>query len=488
MKKNGKKYVLIGIMLLSLIGIGFTVYFATQHKTPIERPNGTEFKEKREELENENRDDLKVPEQAQDFNPKMSEFRRSIKNNGSISTSLLLLLFSSMFSLSLLYFLLSRKEETFYKNKDKIVIYILGNIICIVGIVFACMYYINYSPKREFLEEEKQKEEVNFNQENIKTQKTIDLNKEKTDVTIKEGGTYTLTGSFSNSILVDAKDEEVELVLDNVEIINEKTATIVGLSAKEITLHLKEGTENKLTDGGNSKYDGCIFSNAELVLEGEGKLIINGRQEEGEGIATEAKNITINSGVYEITSNDDGINAGGDGATITLNGGTFYIDASGDGIDSNKNVIINGGTLFVMGSDIGGDAGIDTDTGYEINGGFVIALGSDMIEVPKNTSEQNTLAFTLDRKIDAGTLVTLMKEEEVIASFKASKSFKTLIISKEALLNGKYKLYTNGNHTGTLENGIYTNGTYTKGEVVKVNNQETFTISNKVNTFGKMTR
>lgn len=56
-------------------------------------------------------------------------------------------------------------------------------------------------------------------------------------------------------------------------------------------------------------------------MEGEGKLIVNGRQEEGEGIATEAKNITINSGVYEITSNDDGINAGGNGATITLNGG-----------------------------------------------------------------------------------------------------------------------------------------------------------------------
>lgn len=237
-EKNVKKYVLIGIMLLSLIGIGFTVYFATQNKTPIERP---EIKE--------NKENLKAPESTQDFNPKMDEFRGIQKNNCSISTILLLLLFSSLFSLSLFYLLLSKKEETFYKNKDKIVIYILGNIICIAGIVFACTYYINYSPKREFLEEEKQKEEVNFNQENIKNQKTIDLNKEKTDVTIKDGGTYTLVGSFSNSILIDAKDEKVELVLDNVEITNEKTATIVGLSAKKITLHLKEGTENKLTDG-----------------------------------------------------------------------------------------------------------------------------------------------------------------------------------------------------------------------------------------------
>ena len=40
-------------------------------------------------------------------------------------------------------------------------------------------------------------------------------------------------------------------------------------------------------------------------------------------IATEAKNITFNNGTYIITSNDDGINAGGDGATITINDGTI---------------------------------------------------------------------------------------------------------------------------------------------------------------------
>lgn len=131
---------------------------------------------------------------------------------------------------------------------------------------------------------------------------------------------------------------------------------------------------------------------------------MNGNQQEGEGIATEAKNITINDGTIIVTSNDDGINAGGDGATITINGGTVYIDAFGDGIDSNKNAVINGGTLFVMGSDIGGDDGIDTDEGYTINGGFVIALGSDMIETPESSSKQKTIAFSFDEKIDKDTL------------------------------------------------------------------------------------
>ena len=33
----------------------------------------------------------------------------------------------------------------------------------------------------------------------------------------------------------------------------------------------------------------------------------------------------------------------------------------------NKDLIINGGTIYTMGSSVGGDAGIDTDGSFEIN-------------------------------------------------------------------------------------------------------------------------
>lgn len=39
----------------------------------------------------------------------------------------------------------------------------------------------------------------------------------------------------------------------------------------------------------------------------KGKLVVNGNQQESEGIVTEAKNITINDGTIIVTSNDDGI-------------------------------------------------------------------------------------------------------------------------------------------------------------------------------------
>ena len=397
--------------------------------------------------------------------------------------------FSGTFSLTLLYLLMSIKNQKFYKNKDKLIVYILGNVV-VIGTMLSLTTLITNNlilnnKNNPNMEETTEKDKVTLDESNSVTENNIDLSKENTDVTITKGGTYTFTGEFAHSIIVDAKDEEVELVLNGVMINTENTATIIGLEASKITITLNDNTTNTLSDGGNSEYDGCIFSNVELVFEGNGTLLVNGNQNDGEGIATEAKDITFNGGTYKITSVDDGINAGGDGATITINDGTFYIDASGDGIDSNKNAIINGGRIFVMGSDVGGDSGIDTDDGYVINGGFVVALGSDMIETPDDESKQKTLAFTLDSTISKDTIVTLMKDDEVIVSFSASKSFKTIIISSETLDEGNYALYTDGVNTGELILGIYENGTYTKGNKISVNNSDSFTIDKTVNTYGK---
>lgn len=393
--------------------------------------------------------------------------------------------FASILSIIIIYMIMSRKNKKFYKNKDKIIIYILSNIILISLITVSTTVITNnyiLNSKEETAETEK--EEVKLDKSNVVEPGNVNLSKQTTDVTITESGTYTLTGEFENSVIIDAEDEDITLVLNNVTIEAQNTASIIGLNAKSITIELKEDTENTLSDGGNSEYDGCIFSNAELIFTGTGKLVVNGNQNEGEGIATEAQNITINSGTYVITSNDDGINAGGDGATITINGGVFYINASGDGIDSNKDAVINGGTIFVIGSDTGGDSGIDTDAGYTINAGTVVALGTDMIETPNDNSAQNTIAFTLNDKITKDTLVTLMKEDETIISFIAPKSFKTIIISSEKLSHGTYSLYTDGMNSGTKEYGIYKDGSYTKGDILSVNNQTTFEITKTINLFG----
>lgn len=474
MKKNLKNIMLIAVMLVSLIGILLTINYA----------------------KNDRKEDMKSspPQITETSETNRMEFTPENRKVTEIGGGYLIVIgvFSSTFSLNLLYLLMSIKNQKFYKNKDKLIVYILGNVV-VIGTMLSLTTLITNNlilnnKNNPNIEETTEKDKVTLDESNNVTGSNIDLSKEDTDVTITKGGSYTFTGDFTHSIIVDAKDEEVELVLNGVTINTENTATIIGLEASKITITLNDNTTNTLSDGGNSEYDGCIFSNAELVFEGNGTLVVNGNQNDGEGIATEAQNITFNGGTYKITSIDDGINAGGDGATITINDGTFYIDASGDGIDSNKNAIINGGRIFVMGSDAGGDSGIDTDDGYVINGGFVVALGSDMIETPLDTSKQNTIAFTLDNAISKDTIVTLMKDDEVIVSFSASKSFKTIIISAYNLEDGSYTLYEGGSNNGDLVLGIYQNGTYTKGNRINVNNNDSFTINKTINTYGKSGR
>lgn len=314
----------------------------------------------------------------------------------------------------------------------------------------------------------------------------IQLGELTEDLLITSSGTYTLRGETVHSVVVDAPGAEVELVLDGVQIHQANTAAIIGKAAQSLTINLASDSENELSDGGNSDYDACIYSNADLYFKGDGQLTVVGQQDEGEGIATEAKNMTFDgNGVYYVTSADDGLNAGGDGGTITINGGHFYIDASGDGIDSNKDAVINGGTIFVMGSDIGGDAGIDTDDGFEINGGTVIALGSDMLETPLDSSRQTVLAFTFDQAINKDAAIALKADGQTVLSFKGSKSFKTLLISSPALEPGDYTLYQGGSQDGELVRGICQGGNYTGGELISTNGSTVFSVESGINSFGR---
>ena len=108
-----------------------------------------------------------------------------------------------------------------------------------------------------------------------------------------------------------------------------------------------------------------------------------------EGI--EGLSITIEDGVFDITSNDDGLNAAGGADSsgfggfgnrqqdtfaassdsfILINGGTFTIVSGGDSVDSNGDLTINSGTLDLTCNGSGNTA-IDCDGTYANNGGDV---------------------------------------------------------------------------------------------------------------------
>lgn len=300
-------------------------------------------------------------------------------------------------------------------------------------------------PNEELKENETASAEVDPGEEI--TEADIDLSQYSSNITIKNPGEYTMQGDFENAVLVNSEGD-VTLTLNGVNIKNAANAAIANMGSGKLTVKLAAGTENTVSDGGESEYDGCVYSNGPLVIEGDGTLNVYGNQVDGEGIATKNADITIIGGKINIECQDDGINIGGDGGTITINDGEIFIKASGDGIDSNQNLVINGGSLYTIGSAVGGDSGIDTETGFAINGGSVIALGSDMLESPVEESNQKSVCFSLSKKIDSGSQISLKNEagEEIVA-FEAKEDFKTLIVSNEKVASGKYWIYQNGEKT-----------------------------------------
>lgn len=300
---------------------------------------------------------------------------------------------------------------------------------------------------KEFKMEENKEKETTADDVDVgetANSKQINLSEYNSNLTISEEGTYTLSGSFKYSVIVNANGK-VTLILNGVNIESTITAAIANGTTNDLTIVLADNTVNNLSDGGSSEYDGCIFSYGKLIIEGNGILNINGNQEDGEGIATKANDIIINSGTINIVSQDDGLNAGDSGGIITINGGKIYIKASGDGIDSNGSLVINGGEIYTIGSAQGGDAGIDTDDGFTINGGEVIALGSDMLERPEDTSKQKSVCFDLQSKIASGSQVEVKNASgETIISFEAKEDFRTLIVSNDNVSGETLYLYVDG--------------------------------------------
>ena len=103
----------------------------------------------------------------------------------------------------------------------------------------------------------------------------------------------------------------------------------------------------------------------------------------------EANTIQIKGGALQIKASDDGINAAGDlgNPLLTIDGGTIYVDADGDGVDSNQDIVMNDGTLIVMGPESGGNGALDYDGSFAMNGGTLVAVGSsDMAMAPSTSS------------------------------------------------------------------------------------------------------
>ena len=192
--------------------------------------------------------------------------------------------------------------------------------------------------------------------------------------------------------------------------------------------------------------DDGVHADDALIVNG-GTITVTESYEGLEGL--EGLTVTINDGTIDITASDDGINTAGE--KMELNGGYIHILAGGDGVDSNGDLTINGGEIYIDGPSDNGNNAIDygdRSSAY-VNGGTLVAIGSSgMAEVMSDSSKQKVLMIKLGEQMEAGNVVLTDSEGNVIVSYTALKTYDCVIISTAEVESGAtYTLKTSGTMT-----------------------------------------
>lgn len=340
-----------------------------------------------------------------------------------------------------------------------------------------------------------------------------------TVVHITQPGTYELTGSMSAGQVAvdlgeDAKEDPeavVTLILNNVDINcsvapavifynvyecgedDEETATKdVDTSAAGANVIIADGSENnisgsyvariyesvELNDEGTEvvdseklhKYDAAFYSKMSMNVDGgeAGTGVLN-ITAENEGLDSEL-HLTLNGGIINILSGNDGINTNEDYVSVTtINGGNLNIRVTGstgegDGIDSNGWLVINGGSVIAQACSFSGDAGIDSDMGIHINGGTVIATGNMLDRISESTQNYVVMNFAETQK--SGEVYTLKNADgHVVAGCTPENDFMYLIFSNEDLQEGTYSFWRGDVQLAGVQSGMMGGGMMPGGEM-----------------------
>lgn len=167
-------------------------------------------------------------------------------------------------------------------------------------------------------------------------------------VTIRDEGTYVLSGELTNGMIVvdSEKTDKTQLVLDGVTIHGETSAAIYIRQSDKVFLTLKG--KNTLSNGGGytaideNNIDAVIFSKEDLTVNGAGSLTVNATA--GHGIVSK-DSLTVTGGVFEINAASHGITAKDN---ISIADGEFTITAGKDGVHAENADDATLGSVYIQ--------------------------------------------------------------------------------------------------------------------------------------------
>ena len=274
-----------------------------------------------------------------------------------------------------------------------------------------------------------------------------EVNITEADITIhaSDDGIHSDTSFLmaSGSLYIDECYEGIEaLTIDILDGDIEIYCTDDGMNAN--------GGSSDLGFGGERQFDG------EMPTPPDGEMPT---PPDGEMPSGEAPDMTD----MPISSNDSGIETSQDTdkaqkqseddtfaedseSWIHISGGSIYIKndtaRDADGLDSNGDIIITGGKIWISlpgdGSNCAIDYGSESGGVCEINGGYVIACGSSsMVEGASSSSTQNSILYMPGSNVSAGTTVALKDEDgNTLLEWEVPNSFSAVTLSHPELKTG----------------------------------------------------